>query len=293
MSSRSSAASVRTVRSKTHVARDFAATYATVVAVPETPTRIVHHSRSFRVMDDALLSEQQAYYKARAPEYDDWWYRRGTFDLGPEFARAWWADVDELRAAFDAFAPRGDVLELASGTGIWTGELLRFADHLTAVDGSTETLAINRAKHGDDRIERIVADLFSFVPPRRFDVVFFSFWISHVPVERWEQFWAFVADALAPGGRIFFLDGARPERGLENGPADWRAKKIAEHAAVHGATVDSDITDRETNDGTRFRVVKRFWEPSVLESDLAALGWSATVRETSWQFMYGQATRTG
>jgi demethylmenaquinone methyltransferase/2-methoxy-6-polyprenyl-1,4-benzoquinol methylase len=183
------------------------------------------------------------------------------------------------------------VLELAGGTGIWTGELLRFADRVTVVDGSAETLAINRAKHGDERVERIVADLFSFTPPRRFDVVFFSFWISHVPVDHWSGFWAVVADALAPGGRVFFLDGARPEHGLANGPAEWRAKKIAEHAAMHGASVDSDVTEREVGDGTRFRVVKRFWEPAVLETELAAIGWSATVRETSWQFMYGQAIR--
>jgi demethylmenaquinone methyltransferase/2-methoxy-6-polyprenyl-1,4-benzoquinol methylase len=242
-------------------------------------------------MDDALLAEQQAYYRARAGEYDDWWYRRGAFDLGPEFASEWWADVDELRAAFDAFAPRGDVLELAGGTGIWTGELLRFADRVTVVDGSAETLEINRVKHGDERVDRIVADLFSFTPPRRFDVVFFSFWISHVPVDRWTDFWALVASAVKPGGRVFFLDGARPEHGLAKGPADWRAKKLAEHAAMHGASVDSDLTEREVNDGRRFRVVKRFWEPAVLEAELAELGWSATVRETSWQFMYGEAAR--
>jgi SAM-dependent methyltransferase len=242
-------------------------------------------------MDDALLAEQQRYYCARADGYDDWWYRRHEYDMGPEFKAFWDRDIDELKVAFDAFAPRGDVLELAGGTGIWTGELLRFADRVTVVDGSAETLAINRAKHGDERVERIVADLFSFTPPRRFDVVFFSFWISHVPAARWSDFWSFVASAVAPGGRVFFLDGARPEHGLESGPDDWRAKKLAEQAAMHGGSVGSDVTERELRDGRRFRVVKRFWEPAVLEADLARLGWDATVRETTWQFMYGQARR--
>jgi demethylmenaquinone methyltransferase/2-methoxy-6-polyprenyl-1,4-benzoquinol methylase len=242
-------------------------------------------------MDEALLAEQRAYYCARAEEYDDWWYRRREHDLGPEANAAWGRDKVELRDALDAFAPRGDVLELAGGTGIWTGELLRFADRVTVVDASPETLAINRAKHGDEHVDRIVADLFSFSPPRRFDVVFFSFWISHVPAERWSDFWTVVADAVAPGGRVFFLDGARAEHGLANGPAEWRAKKLGELAALHGATLESDVTEREVRDGRRFRVVKRFWEPSVLESELAALGWNATVRETTWQFMYGEATR--
>lgn len=239
-------------------------------------------------MDDALLSEQAAYYRARAHEYDDWWYRRHEFDFGPEFAEAWWRDADELRAVFDAFAPRGDVLELAAGTGIWTGELLRFADRVTALDASAETLAINRAKHGDDRVEYLEADLFAFEPPRRFDVVFFSFWISHVPPEQWVGFWSVVADSLVPGGRVFFLDGARPARGIANGPGGWRDRKSAE--AVDGRAVEG-VTERELRDGSRFQVVKRYWEPSVLEADLAALGWDANVGETAWAFMHGQAVR--
>jgi SAM-dependent methyltransferase len=239
-------------------------------------------------MDDALLMEQAAYYRARAAEYDDWWYRRHEFDFGVEFADAWWRDVDELRRVFDAFAPRGDVLELAAGTGIWTGELLRFADRVTALDASAETLAINRAKHGTDRVDHLRADLFSFTPPRRFDVVFFSFWISHVPPERFTGFWSLVADALAPGGRVFFLDGARPAHGIANGPEGWRDRKSAE--AVDGRAVEG-VTERQLRDGSRFQVVKRYWEPRALEADLGALGWDANVGETAWAFMYGEAAR--
>jgi len=34
---------------------------------------------------DGLLAEQIAYYRARAPEYDDWWERRDRYYQGPEF----------------------------------------------------------------------------------------------------------------------------------------------------------------------------------------------------------------
>src|SRR6185295_7453214 len=118
--------------------------------------------------------------------------------------------------------------------------------------------------------------------------VFFSFWISHVPPERWAGFWALVADALKPDGRVFFLDSVRPAHALANGPAGWRDRKSAE--AVDGRAVGG-VTERELRDGSRFQVVKRYWEPSGLEADLAALGWDATVAETSWAFMYGHATR--
>ena len=239
-------------------------------------------------MDDAILVEQAAYYRARAAEYDDWWYRRHEFDFGPEFAEAWSRDIEVLRSAFDGFAPRGDVLEFAAGTGIWTGELLRFADRVTAVDASAETLAINRAKHGDDRVDRVEADLFTFRPPRRFDVVFFSFWISHVPAERWAQFWSLVADAVQPDGRVFFLDSVRPAHAIANGPGGWRDRRSAE--AVDGRAAGG-VTTRELRDGSRFQVVKRYWEPRVLEAELGALGWNAHVNETAWAFVYGDATR--
>jgi SAM-dependent methyltransferase len=240
-------------------------------------------------MDDALLVEQAAYYRARAAEYDDWWYRRREYDFGPDFADAWWRDVEALRGAFDAFAPRGDVLELAAGTGIWTGELLRFADRVTALDASDETLAINRAKHGSERVEHLRADLFSFVPPRRFDAVFFSFWISHVPVERWAAFWTLVDDALAPGGRVFFLDSARPAHAVANGPPGWRGSKSAEGA---DARATGDVTARTLRDGSTYNVVKRYWEPQQLARELERSGWDARVSETEWAFIYGEASRS-
>ena len=53
----------------------------------------------------------------------------------------------ELEAALDAFAPRGDVLELAAGTGLWTRHLVRYADRVTAVDAVAEVLDLNRVRN--------------------------------------------------------------------------------------------------------------------------------------------------
>ena len=90
---------------------------------------------------------------------------------------------------------------------------------MTAVDASPEALAINAARNGTDRVEHVVADLFDWEPPRRFDHVCFSFWISHVPATRWAGFWAMVARALVPGGRVWFCDNARADHAIAHGPA--------------------------------------------------------------------------
>ena len=87
---------------------------------------------------ERLLSEQRRYYEARAPEYDDWWFRRARYRLDTEAEASWFADVAELDAELERFDPRGDVLELAAGTGNWTRHLVRHADRVTAVDAVPE-----------------------------------------------------------------------------------------------------------------------------------------------------------
>src|ERR671924_965372 len=123
---------------------------------------------------ERLLAEQRRYYRERAPEYDDWWFRRGGYAVDPEAAARWFADVRELGAALEAFRPRGDVLELAAGTGIWTRHLLRHADRVTAVDAVAEVLELNRARTSG-AAEYVLADVFAWGAPPEVDVRFFRF----------------------------------------------------------------------------------------------------------------------
>jgi hypothetical protein len=74
---------------------------------------------------DDLLSEQCRYYRARAPEYDDWWFRRDRYALDDEARERWLADIAQLESELERFGPAGEVLELAAGTGIWTARLAR------------------------------------------------------------------------------------------------------------------------------------------------------------------------
>jgi ubiquinone/menaquinone biosynthesis C-methylase UbiE len=221
---------------------------------------------------DDLLDEQIAYYRARAPEYDDWWLRRGRYGLEGDLQRAWGAEVAEVEAAVDAFGPSGAVLELAAGTGIWTGRLARHATTITAVDSSPETLALNRSRLDDvpAAVEHVVADLFAWEPSRRYDVVFFSFWVSHVPPGRFDGFWALVDRALAPDGRVYLIDNAPT--------GDW---------------VDSTdgVSRRTLDDGRTFDIVKRYWTAPGLTARLAPLGWAADLRQTERFFLHGSVAR--
>lgn len=227
--------------------------------------------------DDTVLTEQLDYYRARALEYDKWWMREGRFDRGPEANTRWFAETTELERALQRFDPRGDVLELACGTGLWTRHLVDYADTLTAVDAAPEVLAVNRARVGDGSVTYVEADLFDWVPQERYDACVFAFWLSHVPADRFAGFWETVAGALKPGGRVFFIDSARTERST---------------AADHVLPVDGgdDTMTRRLDDGREFQIIKRFYDPAELEGALAELGWSASVGATPEFFIYGTAS---
>src|SRR5262245_11305662 len=140
----------------------------------------------------STLVEQRNYYEARAPEYDEWWLRRGRFNYGPEANALWRAETTTLHKALDASGISGDVLELASGTGTWTVQLAQLADRIIALDGSPEMIAINRARLEEaglaDRVTFQEVDLFSWKPDRTYDAVVMGFFLSHVPMQLEDAF---------------------------------------------------------------------------------------------------------
>jgi SAM-dependent methyltransferase len=242
---------------------------------------------------DAVAADQIAYYRARAPEYDESWTREGDYDHGPAFNERWWAEARRLDDALERFAPFGEILELAAGTGIWTERLARGAAALTAVDASPEVLAINRARleGAPVPVEYVAADLFTWRPSRRYDVVAFTFWLTHVPPPRFEAFWNLVAAALRPDGRFFFVDSATPTPEL---PVIGRRLRF-EGSTVEGIHSRTDlergISVRHVRSGREFQTVKVYWEPAALAARLADLGWDADVRATDWAFIVGSGRR--
>lgn len=218
------------------------------------------------------LEDQKAYYRARAAEYDEWFNRTGRYDRGAELNRKWHSEADEVRAALHQLAPMGTVLELAAGTGLWTGELIKIAQQITAVDASDEMNAINQAKHPDAPITFLQADLFNWQPDRQYDLVFFGFWLSHVPPEKLDPFLSMVAGAMKPGGRLFLVDSRRDE---------------TSSALNHKDEYPEDLYhERKLNDGRTYTIYKIFYEPAALQARLDQHGLKATVSITDTYFIY-------
>lgn len=215
---------------------------------------------------EPLVAEQLTYYRTGAAAYGE----TAIPELGEETLRA---AEEELAAAVEAFGVAGDVLELACGPGTWTASLLKGATSLTAVDGAPEMLEIARAAISDERVRFVQADIFEWTPDRRYDCVCFGFWLSHVPHERFESFWATVAGALKPDGRVLFIDdGYRTEDELIEGPG-------------------SSTIRRTLGDGSTYRVVKVPHAPAELEAALRRLGWDIAVSTTSGPFYWGAGRR--
>jgi demethylmenaquinone methyltransferase/2-methoxy-6-polyprenyl-1,4-benzoquinol methylase len=228
--------------------------------------------------DDDLLAEQRSYYRARAPEYDEWWQRRGRFDRGDEQLRVWQNQVAVVVDALTSFGAKGSVLELAGGTGWWTERLAQTADRLTVVDSSPEALALNRERVGRPDVNYIVEDLFDWHADSNYDAVFFSFWLSHVPRARFGEFWSLVHSWLTPSGRAFLVDN-------RNDPEPNTSVKDP-----FVVRYDTDLHLRRLRDGSRYRVVSVMYEPGELQSLLEAEGWTTEIQATRW-FIFGSARR--
>jgi 2-polyprenyl-3-methyl-5-hydroxy-6-metoxy-1,4-benzoquinol methylase len=209
---------------------------------------------------DEVLADQVDYYRRRAGEYDVTAY----------------GDVAAARAHIVRLVaemrPAGSVLEIACGTGLWTEALAGWADTVTAIDVAPEMVAVARGRVRSPNVSFEVADVFSWDSGTRFDVIFFSAWLSHVPASRLGQFWQLLRNLLAGNGRVLFIDEHIDERGKE--------------AYVAGR---DEVVERRLRDGSTFRVIKNFVDPQELELRLRRLGWDCAIRRDGSRWVCGEA----
>ncbi len=124
------------------------------------------------------------------------------------------------------------------------------------LDGSPEMLAINRAKLADPRVQYQCIDLFSWEPEREYDLVFFAFWLCHVPPELLAAFLDKVDRAVRPGGHVFIVDEPAGGRNL-SGPSE------------------AGMYQRRTlEDGRAFNIVKVYYDPLTIQGELGKRGFT-------------------
>jgi 2-polyprenyl-3-methyl-5-hydroxy-6-metoxy-1,4-benzoquinol methylase len=218
-------------------------------------------------MED-VLKEQLTYYNARAREYDESLQGVGSSNAAQaEFEEAnqeWLYIVNALHI----LGPVEDVLELACGTGIWTQELMTIGASITAIDGSWEMIEINRAKSGAAAIDYECVDLFNWEPKRQYDLVFFAFWLSHVPPSHLSEFLSKVARTTKPGGRVFIVDEPRSD------------------SNISGPNIEDLYQERTLNDGRTFRIVKVYHDPQEIARELEKQGFKKESSMIGRTFFY-------
>jgi 2-polyprenyl-3-methyl-5-hydroxy-6-metoxy-1,4-benzoquinol methylase len=212
---------------------------------------------------------------------NEWWERRGRYDLGAEGNALWREEIQKVEAVFDMAPLRGHVLEPAAGSGNWTLYLARRAEKVTALETSRSMIELNRLRLQKAGLQGHVdyeeTDLFSWHPRAQYDAVFLGFWISHLPSAALDPFLLLMASALKPGGCLAILDGQR----------DGKLRSATQ--GIGTSRLDDETEVRTLNDGRRFRVVKRYDDPRDLAERLERAGLDAQVGASGEQFLYALA----
>jgi 2-polyprenyl-3-methyl-5-hydroxy-6-metoxy-1,4-benzoquinol methylase len=202
-------------------------------------------------MRDSILDQQIEYYRARAQEYEETALPReadSTETPSNPMAREW----QDAERAVRALPQYKSILELACGTGLWTRELAKHTEHLAALDAAPEMLELNRAGVNDARVKYECVNLFEWEPTGQYDLVFFAFWLSHVPEARLDGFLERVKRAVKPDGQVYILDEPRDTKNVIPTVENTQARTL--------------------NDGRTFTIVKEYYDPQALGARMKKLG---------------------
>ena len=177
----------------------------------------------------------KAYYERRAAEYDDWWLGTGRF-AGRQ-RPVWREETEALTRTLEALPP-ARTLDVACGTGFLTQHL---GGEITGLDQSASMLELARAKVPEGRFVRGDALELPFADDS-FERVLTSFFYGHLEEDDRD---AFLREARRVAAELVVVDSALYD-GVE--PVEWQ--------------------ERILNDGSRWQVYKRYFEPDSLAEEL-------------------------
>ena len=177
----------------------------------------------------------KAYYERRAPEYDDWWLGTGVFTnrRRPD----WLEETKALTRTLGALPP-ARTLDVACGTGFLTQHL---RGEITGLDQSPSMLELARAKVPEGRFVQGEAVELPFSDDS-FERLLTSFFYGHLEEDDRD---AFLREARRVADELIVVDSALHD---EVDPVEWQ--------------------ERVLNDGSRWQVYKRYFEPDSLADEL-------------------------
>ncbi|HEY1520762.1 MAG TPA: class I SAM-dependent methyltransferase [Solirubrobacteraceae bacterium] len=189
------------------------------------------------------------YYDIRAPEYDEWYLGLGRF---AERDRPGWLEaVSALEQAVHELEP-GRTLDVACGTGFLTRHL---RGRVTGLDQSENMIEIARERIPSAEFVQADAIPLPF-EDATFDRVFTGHFYGHLEGPARE---AFLAEARRVAGQLVVVDSAvRPDHERE------------------------EQQERILNDGSRFHVYKRYFDPDELAQEL---GGGTVLHASAWFVM--------
>lgn len=205
---------------------------------------------SFRYLFPMTDKETTNYYRERATEYEQIYYRDNPARR-QEIA-------DEVIRLQKLVAGRR-VLELACGTGYWTAAMAETASHVTALDIWPEMIAEAKKKLHKGAVEFLAGDMFTYpIPEKAFDVVAVGFWFSHQPRQEYEMFFDVITRPLRDGGRIWLIDNNPPAEGGKG------------HEFVRKDEFGNSYKRRNLENGTSYVILKNYFDEAELRGILSS-----------------------
>jgi ubiquinone/menaquinone biosynthesis C-methylase UbiE len=177
----------------------------------------------------------RTYYDRRAPEYDEWYLGEGRF--ADRERRGWDEEVGQLRATLAELAP-ARTLDIACGTGFLTRHL---RGEVVGLDQSEAMLEEARSQAPNATYGRGDALALPF-EDGEFARVLTAHFYGHL---KYAERQAFLGEARRVAPELIVVDTAR----REDVPAE-------------------EWVERILNDGSRWRVYKRYFEPEALAAEL-------------------------
>jgi ubiquinone/menaquinone biosynthesis C-methylase UbiE len=177
----------------------------------------------------------KAYYERRAPEYDDWWLGTGVF---MNRRRPGWLEETKALTRTLGALPPARTLDVACGTGFLTQHL---RGEITGLDQSPSMLELARAKVPEGRFVQGDALELPFSDDS-FERLLTSFFYGHLEEDDRD---AFLREARRVADELIVVDSALHD---EVDPVEWQ--------------------ERVLNDGSRWQVYKRYFEPDSLADEL-------------------------